>query len=302
MSRSVGRTRRDLARRPRAAAHDALAARLLAVPLGGGDTGVDVGLPGSDDIAALADGFLAAVFPEFRHVGEVSGARRRAWLADVLATLERGLVAAVCLGMRHRCGPRAQAAEWAASRARAIAAQTMAALPELRALLATDVQAALDFDPAATGPDEVVACYPGLYAIAVYRAANRLLREGAEVIPRMLTEHAHARTGIDLHPGATIGRRFFIDHGTGIVVGETTVIGNGVRIFQGVTLGALSVKRGPAEGKGGQRHPTIEDDVVIYANATILGGQTVIGRGSIIGGNSWITYSVPPGTRVGVGT
>jgi serine O-acetyltransferase len=137
--------------------------------------------------------------------------------------------------------------------------------------------------------------------------ANRLLAEGAEVIPRMLTEHAHSRTGIDIHPGASIGESFFIDHGTGIVVGETTVIGNRVRIYQGVTLGALSIRdRGRTDVQAGKsprkRHPTIEDDVIIYANATILGGGTVIGQGAVVGGNAWITYSVPPRTRVGVGT
>jgi serine O-acetyltransferase len=148
----------------------------------------------------------------------------------------------------------------------------------------------------------VIACYPGLYAIAIYRVAHRLLREGSEILPRMLTEHAKSRTGIDIHPGASIGASFFIDHGTGIVVGETTEIGSGVRIYQGVTLGALSIKRRP-EGAAApsKRHPTIEDEVVIYANATILGGNTVIGRGAVIGGNAFITYSVPPGIRVGVG-
>ena len=164
--------------------------------------------------------------------------------------------------------------------------------------------ASFESDPAATGIDEIVACYPGLYAIAIYRVAHRLLRDGAEVVPRMLTEHAHSRTGIDIHPGATIGESFFIDHGTGIVVGETTLIGNRVRIYQGVTLGALSVRdRGRTDKpQGKKRHPTIEDDVIIYANATILGGSTVIGQGAVVGGNAWITYSVPAGIRVGVGT
>ena len=174
----------------------------------------------------------------------------------------------------------------------------------MRALLAKDVLAAFDQDPAATGIDEIVACYPGLYAIAIYRVAHRLLGDGAEVLPRMLTEHAHSRTGIDIHPGATIGTSFFIDHGTGIVVGETCLIGNRVRIYQGVTLGALSVRdRGRTDKPNPKkRHPTIEDDVIIYANATILGGDTVIGRGAVVGGNAWITYSVPAGIRVGVGT
>jgi serine O-acetyltransferase len=131
--------------------------------------------------------------------------------------------------------------------------------------------------------------------------ANRLLREGASIIPRMITEHAHEKTGIDIHPGATIGKWFFIDHGTGIVVGETTIIGERVRMFQGVTLGALSVPKGKARlAESKKRHPTIEDDVIIYANATILGGQTVIGRGAVIGGNCWVTTSVDPGARVTV--
>jgi serine O-acetyltransferase len=192
-------------------------------------------------------------------------------------------------------------------RARTITRRLLEALPDIRSLLGKDVLAAFDSDPAASGIDEIVACYPGLYGIAVYRVANRLLAEGAEVIPRMLTEHAHSRTGIDIHPGASIGESFFIDHGTGIVVGETTVIGNRVRIYQGVTLGALSIRdRGRTDVQAGKsprkRHPTIEDDVIIYANATILGGGTVIGQGAVVGGNAWITYSVPPRTRVGVGT
>jgi serine O-acetyltransferase len=171
-------------------------------------------------------------------------------------------------------------------------------------MLAKDVLAAFEQDPAASGIDEIVACYPGLYAIAIYRTAHKLRGLGAEVVPRMLTEYAHSRTGIDIHPGATIGASFFIDHGTGIVVGETSRIGDRVRIYQGVTLGALSVRdRSRDDGPAGkQRHPTIEDDVTIYANATILGGRTVIGRGAVVGGNAWITFSVPPGVRVGVGT
>src|SRR6185503_8480666 len=180
-----------------------------------------------------------------------------------------------------------------------ITAKLLDSLPDVRARLGKDVLAAYDSDPAATGIDEIVACYPGLYAIAVYRVAHQLLELGAEVVPRMLTEHAHSRTGIDIHPGATIGQSFFIDHGTGIVVGGTTVIGERVRIYQGVTLGALSVPKGKARAaESKKRQPTIEDDVIIYANATILGGQTVIGRGAVIGGNCWVTTSVEPGARV----
>lgn len=175
----------------------------------------------------------------------------------------------------------------------------LARLPELRRQVRLDLHAAFESDPAATGIDEILFCYPGTYAITVYRIAHALVREGSGVVPRMMTELAHRRTGIDIHPGAEIGESFFIDHGTGVVIGETTLIGNRVRIYQGVTLGALSVPQGEARPEPGlRRHPTIEDDVVIYANATILGGQTVIGRAAVIGGNAFITTSVEPGTRI----
>ena len=172
-------------------------------------------------------------------------------------------------------------------------------LPELRRQVRLDLRAAYDSDPAATGIDEILFCYPGTYAITVYRIAHALLREGGVIVPRMMTELAHRRTGIDIHPGAEIGPSFFIDHGTGVVIGETTKIGARVRIYQGVTLGALSVPQGEARPEPGKRrHPTIEDDAVIYANATILGGDTIIGRGAVIGGNAFITSSVEPGTRI----
>ena len=175
----------------------------------------------------------------------------------------------------------------------------LARLPELRRQVRLDLHAAFESDPAATGIDEILFCYPGTYAITVYRIAHALVREGSVVVPRMMTELAHRRTGIDIHPGAEIGESFFIDHGTGVVIGETTLIGNRVRTYQGVTLGALSVPQGEARPEPGlRRHPTIEDDVVIYANATILGGQTVIGRAAVIGGNAFITTSVEPGTRI----
>jgi serine O-acetyltransferase len=172
-------------------------------------------------------------------------------------------------------------------------------LPELRRKLTLDLHVAYESDPAATGVDEILFCYPGMYAITVYRMAHALLREGAVVIPRIMTEVAHRRTGIDIHPGAEIGESFFIDHGTGVVIGETTLIGRRVRIYQGVTLGALSVPQGETRPTPGhRRHPTLEDGVVIYANATILGGQTVIGQGSVIGGNAFVTSSVEPGSKV----
>lgn len=170
-------------------------------------------------------------------------------------------------------------------------------LPQIRELLATDVQAAFDGDPAATSTDEAIFCYPGLYAITVQRLAHAFYRLQVPLLPRIMTEHAHSRTGIDIHPGAQLGRSFFIDHGTGVVIGETTVIGANVKIYQGVTLGALAPAYGQAL-RGQKRHPTIEDDVVIYAGATILGGDTVIGKGSVIGGNVFVTSSVPPLNQV----
>jgi serine O-acetyltransferase len=168
-------------------------------------------------------------------------------------------------------------------------------LPVIYENLLLDAQAIADNDPASAGIEEVIAVYPGFYAIAVYRLAHALVDLGVPLLPRMLTEHAHALTGIDIHPKANIGQSFFIDHGTGVVIGETTDIGNNVKVYQGVTLGALSVSKSLAETK---RHPTIEDNVVIYANATILGGKTVVGHDSLVGGNCWLTYSVPAYSQV----
>ena len=174
-------------------------------------------------------------------------------------------------------------------------------IPKIRALVQTDVQAAYDGDPAATSKDEVIFCYPGLFAITVYRLAHVLYRLGVPMIPRIMSEHAHSLTGIDIHPGATVGDYFFIDHGTGIVIGETTVIGSHVKIYQGVTLGGLTT-RGGQSLRGKKRHPTIEDNVTIYAGASVLGGETVIGRDCVIGSNAFITASVPPCTTVSMKT
>lgn len=167
--------------------------------------------------------------------------------------------------------------------------------PQIYTDLENDAKALLKNDPAATDLEEIYYAYPGFYAIAIYRFAHELHLRKVPLIPRIWTEFAHGKTGIDIHPGATIGRHFFIDHGTGIVIGETTVIGNNVKLYQGVTLGALSVSKDIANTK---RHPTVEDDVTIYSNATILGGETVIGKGSLIGGNVWITSSIAPDSTV----
>ena len=187
--------------------------------------------------------------------------------------------------------------ETAEERAQEVCLAFFEQIPTVRALVQTDVQAAYDGDPAATSKDEVIFCYPGLFAITVYRLAHVLYTLGIPMIPRIMTEYAHGVTGIDLHPGATVGDHFFIDHGTGIVIGETTVIGSHVKIYQGVTLGGLTT-RGGQSLRGKKRHPTIEDNVTIYAGASVLGGETVIGRDSVIGSNAFITKSVPPCTTV----
>ncbi len=188
----------------------------------------------------------------------------------------------------------------AAVRAPEIATSFFEAVPAIADMVADDVRAAFDGDPAATGFDEIILAYPGVKAVFTYRLAHALHGLGVPLIPRVMTEFAHLETGVDIHPGARIGRSFFIDHGTGTVIGETTDIGNNVKLYQGVTLGALSFPKNERGEliRGTKRHPTVEDDVVIYAGATILGGETVVGRGCVIGGSVWLTSSVPPGMRV----
>ena len=182
-----------------------------------------------------------------------------------------------------------------ADNAKALAEEFFATLPALHAKINNDIDAMYLGDPAAKSRSEVIRTYPGFYAIAAYRMANQLHQYGVQGIPRIITEHAHSKTGIDIHPAAKIGDNFCIDHGTGVVIGETSVIGQNVKIYQGVTLGALSVNKEDAEKK---RHPTLEDHVVVYAGATILGGETVIGHHSVIGGNVWLTKSVPAYSKI----
>jgi serine O-acetyltransferase len=209
------------------------------------------------------------------------------------------LSAEIALSIKHDCQRYDMVCTHCQERGQQEAIRFLERLPEIRKTLTTDVQAAYDGDPAAKTIDEVVISYPGVLAITVHRIAHQLRQQEIPLLPRVISEYAHSVTGIDIHPGATIGSSFFIDHGTGVVIGETTEIGERVRIYQGVTLGALSLPKDEVEQlRHEKRHPTIEDDVTIYAGATILGGETVIGRSSVIGGSVWITSSVPPGTKV----
>ena len=209
------------------------------------------------------------------------------------------LSAEIALSIKHDCQRYDMVCTHCQERGQQEAIRFLERLPEIRKTLTTDVQAAYDGDPAAKTIDEVVISYPGVLAITVHRIAHQLRQQEIPLLPRVISEYAHSVTGIDIHPGATIGSSFFIDHGTGVVIGETTEIGERVRIYQGVTLGALSLPKDEVEQlRHKKRHPTIEDDVTIYAGATILGGETVIGRSSVIGGSVWITSSVPSGTKV----
>ena len=205
----------------------------------------------------------------------------------------------IMLAIRHDCIRHNLPCSDCEARGQQAAIDFLHSMPPLRVLLATDILATHEGDPAAKSFDEIIFSYPGLYAITIYRIAHQLYHQEVPLIPRIMTEYAHSRTGIDIHPAAHIGESFFIDHGTGVVIGETTVIGKSVRLYQGVTLGALSLSKEECENlRNKKRHPTIEDNVIIYANATVLGGKTIIGARSVIGGNVWITDSVPPDTEV----
>lgn len=217
-------------------------------------------------------------------------------LDEVRRALEEQIKRAFCFVCKEEDPSRCPECE---ERVSSAARSFLAQLPKVRRMLSKDVQAAYIGDPAATSPEETILCYPGILAVTSYRLAHELYRLQVPLLPRIITEHAHSITGIDIHPGATIGESFFIDHGTGVVIGETSVIGNRVRIYQGVTLGAKSFPLDEQGNpiKGIPRHPVVEDDVVIYGGATILGRVTV-GRGSVIGGNVWLTHSVPPATKI----
>lgn len=258
-------------------------------------------IPSKAEIIRILDILQDLLFPGYFGRQELSQTTVEYHLGNEMTTVYEMLSAQISRSIRHECRRMDNICVKCVQKGWEHGLQFMERLPELRRILARDVRAHYDGDPASKSLDEIVFCYPGLHAIFVYRVAHELFIRGIPLIPRIMTEHAHSLTGIDIHPGATIGTDFFIDHGTGVVVGETTQIGDRVRIYQGVTLGALSVPRESEGGnslRGRKRHPTIEDDVTIYAQATILGGETVIGARSIIGGNVWLTSSVPPDTTV----
>ena len=221
------------------------------------------------------------------------------YLGQQVIALYEILSEQVILAIRHDCIRHNQSCIHCEPLGHQLTVEFLRKLPELRTMLAKDIRAALEGDPAAKSYDEIIFSYPGIRAITIYRIAHELHRLNIPLMPRIMTEYAHSHTGIDIHPGARIGESFFIDHGTGVVIGETCIIGNRVRIYQGVTLGAISLSKAEVKKLRFQkRHPTIEDDVIIYANATILGGDTVVGARSVIGGNVWLTHSVPPDTEI----
>ncbi len=256
-------------------------------------------LPSREAIVEILCDFLDILYPGYwrrqnLHVGNVEY-----HVGDLIDGLHDKLTQQIARALRHDYHREQPHVDFEAL-AQQKTVELLRRLPDLRQQLELDVQAAFEGDPAAKGYHEVIFCYPGLEAVTVYRIAHELLLLAVPLIPRMMTEHAHSRTGIDIHPGARIGHSFFIDHGTGVVIGETCDIGNHVKLYQGVTLGALSFPR-DAKGniiRGMKRHPTLEDDVVVYANATILGGDTVIGHHAVIGSSVWLTHGVPPYTVV----
>ncbi len=256
-------------------------------------------IPSRDAVIDIIHRFRDALYPGYFNKEKVDPVTLRYSMGQAVSGLFDVLSEQICRSIRHECHRYNQPCAHCANQGHEIAYGVLSQIPELRRVLATDVKASFEGDPAAKSHDEIIFSYPGIFAVTVYRVAHLLYEAGVPLLPRIMTEHAHGVTGIDIHPGAAIGPRFVIDHGTGVVIGETTVIGENARIYQGVTLGALSLPKNAGERlRGKKRHPTIEDDVIIYAGATILGGETVIGAGSVIGGNVWLTESVPPGTRV----
>ena len=256
-------------------------------------------IPSKQSIIDLIERARRLLFPGYFIPTRLDATNIRYYLGQEATEFFEALAEQVTLSIRHECLRYNQPCTQCEERGQEIAVGFMRKMPWLRVTLAKDIRAAYEGDPAAKSHDEIIFSYPGLFAITIYRLAHQLYELTTPIMPRVMTEYAHSMTGIDIHPGAHIGESFFIDHGTGVVIGETTEIGDRVRIYQGVTLGALSLPRDSAERLRDQkRHPTVKDDVIIYAGATILGGETIIGARSVVGGNVWITESVPADTKV----
>ncbi len=258
-------------------------------------------LPSKQVVIEVLEELLATIFPSYLGKKEITKSNVRYFLGNTLNSIYFRLVHEVDNSLKYVCRRIKECPEDVCRRrAQVVVKELLEKIPEIRALLSGDIQAAYDGDPAAQSTDEVILSYPCVLAIATYRVAHELYVRGVPLVPRIMSEYAHSATGIDIHPGAKIGKNFFIDHGTGVVIGETAEIGDNVKIYQGVTLGALSF---PKDGKGqvikGQkRHPTVGNNVVIYSGATILGSEAVIGDDAVIGGNAWITSPIPTGTTV----
>jgi serine O-acetyltransferase len=256
-------------------------------------------IPTRESAAAVIEVMRRIMFPGYFDRVRLEELNLQYRLGQDVTTLFHMLAQQVSIAVRHDCLRYGQPCASCDEMGYFAALEVVRQLPRLRRLLAGDVRAAYAGDPASRSYDEIIFCYPGLYAITIYRLAHVLYHLEVPLLPRLMTEYAHSHTGIEIHPGAHIEESFFIDHGTGVVIGQTSHIGARVRIYQGVTLGALSLSPEEVDSlRSAKRHPTIEDDVIIYSGATILGGNTVVGARSVIGGNTWITQSVPPDTMV----
>jgi serine O-acetyltransferase len=250
-------------------------------------------LPDREKVVEILGTMFGIIYPGYFGEKGVDRTTVEFHIGTEVESLHRLLFEQISRAITHECKRLGRVCTFCEDKAEEVAVDFIARIPAIREMLALDV-------PAAKSLDEIIFSYPGMHAITIYRIAHELHRLGVPLIPRIMTEHAHTITGIDIHPGARIGKRFFIDHGTGVVIGETTEIGDNVKLYQGVTLGALSF---PKDDKGNllrdtKRHPTIEDNVTVYSGATILGGETLIGKGAVVGGNVWLTHSIDPGTKV----
>ncbi|QHT59212.1 serine acetyltransferase [Paenibacillus lycopersici] len=256
-------------------------------------------LPNRDTVVEIIHQLRELLFPGYIGKQNLANATIEYHIGDLLIGIQEKLYEQITCALKHQACGNPDGPGDVEERTDAIIHQFLSRIPALRSVLATDVKAAFTGDPSAENTSEVIFSFPGVFAVSVYRLAHELFKLSVPLIPRIMTEYAHSITGIDIHAGAQIGNHFFIDHGTGVVIGETTVIGNHVKIYQGVTLGALST-RGGQTLRGVKRHPTLEDEVTVYSGASILGGDTVIGKEAVIGSNAFITKSVPEGTKVSV--